>query len=312
MSPEEKDKKIERLEQENRALREKVAELERCLGINSQTSSKPPSSDGLKKKQTIRTKSLREKGKRPSGGQLGHQGQTLKQVSKPDTIVEHSTPCSCDGCGCDVSQISVERIIKRQVFDIPAPQIIVTEHQVAVKQCPKCKSTIQGSFPESVKAPVQYGVRIKAIAAYLHHQHFIPEDRLSEVMEDLFGCGITPGTIGNTTKALAQIIAPVVTQIENSVKAAPVKHLDETGFRIGGKTKWLHVVSTENQTWYRVSDRRKDIEVLSELKGVVVHDHWHPYYQLDSVNHALCNAHHLRELKALEEIEQESWASYKL
>ncbi len=70
MSPEEKDRKIERLEQENEALREKIAELERRLGLDSHNSSKPPLSDGLKKKATIiRTKSLREKGKRPSGGQ---------------------------------------------------------------------------------------------------------------------------------------------------------------------------------------------------------------------------------------------------
>ncbi len=66
MSPEEKDKKIEKLEKENKALREKIAELKRRLGLDSHTSSKPPSSDGLKKQ----SKSLREKGKRPSGGQL--------------------------------------------------------------------------------------------------------------------------------------------------------------------------------------------------------------------------------------------------
>lgn len=308
MSPEEKDRKIERLEQENEALREKIAELERRLGLDSHNSSKPPSSDGLKKKATIRTKSLREKGKRPSGGQLGHQGQTLEQVLQPDNVVEHPTPCLCSSCGCDVSQIEVEKIIKRQVFDLPCPRIIVTEHRVAVKECPKCKVHIQGSFPESVKAPVQYGARIKAVVAYLHHQHFIPEDRLSEVLLDLFGCRITPGTIANITKALTKIIEPVITEIVREVKASPVKHLDETGFRIGGQTNWLHVVSSETLSWYRVASRRKDIEVLAQIKGVVVHDHWNPYDQILDVNHALCNAHHLRELKALEEIEQESWA----
>jgi transposase len=308
MSPEEKDRKIERLEQENQALREKIAELERRLGLDSQTSSKPPSSDGLKKKGKIRTKSLREKGKRPSGGQLGHPGQTLEQVLQPAQIVEHVTPCSCSSCGCDISVVRVEKIIKRQVFDIPSPRIIVTEHRVAVKKCPECKAHIQGSFPESVKAPVQYGAKIRAVAAYLHHQHFIPEDRLSELLLDLFGCRITPGTIANTTHTLAQIIEPAIAEIASLVKAAPIKHLDETGFRIGGQTKWLHVVSTETQTWYRVALRRKDIEVLADIKGIVVHDHWNPYYQLEGVNHALCNAHHLRELKALEEIEQEPWA----
>ncbi len=104
MSPEEKDQKIERLEQENEALREKIAELERRLGLNSQTSSKPPSSDGLLKKERIRTSSLREKGKRPSGGQIGRIGQTLEQVLEPENIVEHPTPCSCSSCGCDIEE----------------------------------------------------------------------------------------------------------------------------------------------------------------------------------------------------------------
>ncbi|MEH2252347.1 IS66 family transposase [Nostoc sp.] len=86
------------------------------------------------------------------------------------------------------------------------------------------------------------------------------------------------------TLTLTKIIEPTVIKIASEVKTAPVKHLDETGFRIGGKTKWLHVVSTESLTWYRVADKRKDIEVLTDIKGVVVHDHWNPYYQLEDVN----------------------------
>ena len=61
-------------------------------------------------------------------------------------------------------------------------------------------------------------------------------------------------------------------------------------------------------TWYRVSRKRKDLEPLRQIKGIVSHDHYKPYYQLPAVQHSLCNAHHLRELKALSEIEQESWA----
>jgi transposase len=87
MSPEEQEQKIERLEQENKALRSKIAELERRLGLNSENSSKPPASDGLKKKGKKRTNSLREKGLRPSGGQKGHPGTTLQQVLEPDEVI---------------------------------------------------------------------------------------------------------------------------------------------------------------------------------------------------------------------------------
>lgn len=302
------EEKIAALEKENQALREKIAELERRLGIDSQTSSKPPSSDGLKKKDTNRTRSLRSKSQRPTGGQKGHRGQTLEQVSEPDKIINHSAPDCCCACGCDVSSEQVLSVFKRQVFDIPEPHLEVTEHRVEVKQCPQCQQKIQGCFPEQVKAPVQYGIRIKAISAYLQHQHFLPEDRLSETLKDLYGCPMSPGTIAKTSKSLAQNLSPVVEKLAVSVKSAPVKHLDETGLRISGKTQWLHVVSTETATWYRPCRQRKDLKPLGGMTGRVIHDHWKPYFQLEGVSHGLCNAHHLRELKALEEIEQESWA----
>ena len=101
MTGAEKDAKIKALEKENQALRERIAELERRMGLNSENSSKPPSSDGLKKK-THRTKSLRGQSKRKTGGQKGHPGQTLKQVTKADEIVNHLAPSICCECGCDV------------------------------------------------------------------------------------------------------------------------------------------------------------------------------------------------------------------
>ena len=112
--------------------------------------------------------------------------------------------------GYDVSKEQVVSVIKRQVFDIPEPRIEVTEHQVEIKRCPRCQQKLSGYFPEAVKAPVQYGVKIKAVSTYLQHQHFIPEDRLSEALEDLYGCRMSTGTIANTSKSLAQTMCPVV------------------------------------------------------------------------------------------------------
>ncbi len=94
-------------------------------------------------------------------------------------------------------------------------------------------------------------------------------------------------------------------EVLSKIKVAPVKHLDETGFRITGKTQWLHVASTTMLKYYHVSPKRKSL--LSGLIGTVVHDHWQPYYQLPNVFHGLCNQHHLRELKALVDHDKESW-----
>jgi transposase len=94
--------------------------------------------------------------------------------------------------------------------------------------------------------------------------------------------------------------------VRTLVVSAPVRHLDETGFRIGGRTKWLHIAATLWLTFYRVSPKRGDM--LAGVSGIIVHDHWKPYYTIQGVKHALCNAHHLRELQALVDIEHEDWA----
>lgn len=111
------------------------------------------------------------------------------------------------------------------------------------------------------------------------------------------------------THRLSQTLQGVTAGLAEQVKAAAVKHLDETGFRITGKTQWLHGVSTRTTTWYRIAARRKELSQLSGMQGVVVHDHWKPYFELAGVRHSLCNAHHLRELEALSRLERESWAT---
>ena len=299
--------RIATLETENRALRERLEALERRLSLNSTNSSKPPSSEGCPKAPR-RTQSLRPKGQRRSGGQPGHRGQTLERVEHPDEVIEHAAPQVCGQCGYGLQAAPVSGVLKRQVFDIPAPLPQVTEHRVSLKICPGCQHRVQGQFPAGVSAPVQYGERIRAVALYLHHYHFIPEDRLSELLQALYGCSLRPATLATLTATACEALEPVVTELANQLAAAPVKHLDETGCRIEGHRQWLHVVSTATTTWYRRCARRKDLEPLQGLGGVVVHDHWQAYFQLDGVVHALCNAHHLRELKALAELDQESWA----
>jgi transposase len=157
-----------------------------------------------------------------------------------------------------------------------------------------------------VTAPAQYGARICAFVVYLLNYHFLPEDRLAELLSDLFGLKMVPATIARMSAACAQRFRDFADTVCEHVAAARVKHLDETGFRIGGRTQWLHIFSTALLTFYRTSAKRGSL--LSGVTGIVVHDHWKPYYTMTGVLHALCNAHHLRELKALVEIEKEEWA----
>jgi transposase len=289
------------------ALKAQFAELERRLALNSSNSGKPPSSDGLNKPaRPNRTTSLRVASNKPSGGQRGHKGETLEQVAAPDHTVDHVPP-SCPACGAGLTIAMSTGHSARQVFDLPQPMpLVVTEHRAHECRCRACGAHTRGAFPNGVTAPVQYGPRIAAVVTYLLHYQLLPQDRLAELMSDLFGVRIAAATIGRISRSAAARLADFVAAVRDRAAAAAVKHMDETGFRVGGATQWLHIAATALLTYYRVCERRGSL--LANVVGTVVHDHWKPYYTLTGVLHALCNAHHLRELKALIEIEKEDWA----
>jgi transposase len=295
---------IAALRAENESLMARIAELERQLGLNSSNSGKPPSSDGLKK--PARVTSLRERSAKKPGGQKGHKGETLRQVADPDDVVDHY-PSACSGCGAGLDPDTSVGHSARQVFDLPEPEpLVVTEHRAHDCRCPACGAKTRAAFPDGVNAPVQYGTRIGAFVLYLLHYQLLPEKRLVELLADLLGVKLVTATIARISQDCAQRFQGFADVVRDHVAAAPVKHMDETGFRIGGRTQWLHIASTALLTFYRVCAKRGSL--LMNVTGIVVHDHWKPYYTMPGVLHALCNAHHLRELKALVEIEKEDWA----
>jgi len=252
----------------------KVAELERRLGLNSSNGGKPPSSDGLKKPN--RTRSLRERLGNKPGGQRGHPGETLRQSATPDEIIGHY-PASCSGCGAALTAVMSCSHAARQVFDLPEPQPLrITEHRAHACACAACGTRTRAGFPTGVSAPVQYGSRIAAITVYLLHAQFLPEDRLAALMADLFGVRLTAATIARMSRSCAASLHGFGEAVRGLVAGARVKHMDETGFRIGGKTQWLHVASNAWLTSYRVSAKRGSL--MAGVGGIVVHDHWKPYY----------------------------------
>ena len=240
------------------ALRAHIAELERRLGLNSSNSGKPPSSDGLKK--PARVSSLRERSGKKPGGQKGHKGETLRQVTDPDEVVNHY-PSACSMCGVGLDPGTSVAHGARQVFDLPKPQpLIVTEHRAHDCQCPACGAKTRAPFPDGVNAPVQYGATITAFMIYLLHYQLLPENRLAALMADLFGVKVAAATIARMSRTCAERLQGFVATVRELVAGAPVKHMDETGFRIGGKTQWLHVASTALLTFidvYRYQKNRR-------------------------------------------------------
>lgn len=296
------------LKAENAALRERVKTLEEQIAKNSHNSHKPPSSDGLAKPKP---KSLRKPSGRPSGGQPGHPGSTLRMVEKPDRTVRHAVD-RCADCGRSLNNQAPNHVERRQVFDLPEPKLEVTEHQVEVKTC-ACGCVNRAAFPPEAAAPVQYGPRIKSAGVYLKEYQLLPFDRVSEIMRDLFACqSFSEGTLANFNADCSRRLEPVDAIIRQQVADSAVAGFDETGMRAVGSLHWLHTASTKFLTWYYAHKRRgreamDAAGILADYQGCAVHDFWKPYLNYDS-RHALCNAHLLRELIFLWEEQEQKWA----
>ena len=286
----------------------RVKDLEGQLAKNSRNSSKPPSSDGPKKPPC----SLRQRGKRKPGGQKGHPGRTLQMADEPDHTVVHGVD-KCSACGCDLRDEPSGDVEKRQVFDLPPPPgLESTEHQAESKDCPECGHVNKAAFPEGVNAPVQYGSRVKAIAAYLREYQLLPSQRTCELLWDVHGCRISEGTLANIIESLSDILDKPVEKIAEAIKSSAIAHFDETSCSVKGKRHWLHVSSTQTLTHYQIHEKRgneatNQIGILPEFAGRAIHDHWKPYFTYEC-DHGLCNAHHLRELIFVHEHHGQQWA----
>ena len=295
------------LKEENTALKSRISELEAQINSNSGNSSKPPSSDGYKKKPAFPRK---KKGKQ--GGQQGHKGRTLKQVEHPDKTVKHK-PGPCD-CGHVFSDEELSVAETRQVFDLPQPKLEVTTHQLLKGKCPGCGKWHKGIAPEGVNAPVQYGYGVKTLATLLNIDYRIPFKKLQILFSDLFGYAINESTVYSASRQCYVMLGPTEEVIKSGAVKSDATHADETGLRVAGKLHWLHTASSLLYTYLFVHEKRGKLamdsekSVLNRISGWLVHDCWSSYFKYHTMHHAICGAHILRELEGLIENGQSKWA----
>jgi transposase len=190
----------------------------------------------------------------------------------------------------------------------------VSEHQAEIKCCSACGTPIKAKFPEGVSRAVQYGNRLKAQAVYLNSYQLLLSTRICELFGDFYNNRPSESLISNGNSTLVESIEPTLEAIQAQIKQAGAVHCDESGMRVEGKLNWLYVLATQKLTYYAVYRKRgqetmRDIGLLVESQGRAIHDDWVFYFKFDNCSHALCNAHHLWELRFIFEQYQQSWAS---
>jgi transposase len=287
---------------------EQVQALHERLAKDSHNSHLPPSSDRFSRQP----KSLRKKSGKKPGGQEGHRGQTLLFSPCPDEVIVHPVTC-CEHCQHDLQAVQPLQIERRQVVDVPAPRLLVQEHQAERKQCPSCQQITAAPFPVGVEARVQYGMRLGATAVYLVQQQLLPWARACEVLSDLVGVQISEGTLASLIERCAENLSEVEAHIKDALVKADVLHQDETGLYVKGVRYWMHVACTGQLTHYAVHPKRGKealdaIGIMPRFGGTSVHDGWRSYF-LYACAHALCLVHLLRELTFLAEEQHLEWAA---
>jgi len=198
----------------------------------------------------------------------------------------------------------------RQVFDIDISRV-VTEYRAQVLEDDKGNRFV-APFPEGVTKAVQYGTSVKTHSVYMSQFQLVPYNRIQDYFADQLHIPLSEGSIFNFNKEAFGFLVDFENRVKNKLAASDLAHADETGINIGGKIHWLHCLSNDSWTLYhphekRGTDAMNDMGILSRFKGILCHDHWKPYYKIDCT-HALCNAHHLRELTRAWEQDAQQWA----
>jgi transposase len=192
-------------------LQAQVGELERRLGKDSSNSSKPPSSDGLRKSPRAARRADEQTARRRPGKQPGAPGAHLAQVAEPDQVLWH-VPERCGGCGAELADAPVIGVEARQVFDLPLLRLRVAEHRAQRRRC-ACGTTTAAGFPDHVRAAACYGPGVRALVCYLCvHQH-LPVDRAAQLLADVLGASVATGT-------LAAVVAEGARGLDGFVESA--------------------------------------------------------------------------------------------
>ena len=295
------------LREENKRLRAEIRELKRLLSQTSRNSHNPPSSDGPKRK----VYNNRQKSNRKQGAQPGHKGTTLQFSEHPDHKVRvflDNHKCRC-GSNLTHGKMDIER---RQVFDLPVDLCFeVTEYLVEKVRCPQCGKVHLANAPTSHS--LSYGPQTKALISYLNNYQQLPFQRIQEFFEDVFGQKISDGVMQSANLRQANSLEIFSDAVAKKLTDSHVAHADETGMRCEGKNGFLHVLSNQQYTFLHFDKKRgkqaiENMGLLEKFQGVLVRDRWASYdakdYNFDS---QLCNAHLIRDLKAVAENSTNDW-----
>lgn len=228
------------------------------------------------------------------GAQPGHAPhlKSFLPSERVKAVVDHAPAC-CASCDQSLSAIANNPDPKRhQVAELPAILAEITEHRGHSRTCP-CGHTTRAAIPADIRKH-SLGPHLTATAVYLIGSFGLSKRNAEEVLEGLFGVPVALGTISNLEREAAAALEPAYQEARKAVADAPVKNVDETGWKQGGLKRWLWAAATKAATVFLIHPRRNLdalTHLLGKLAGILVSDRWVVYDDWPEEERQLCWAH---------------------
>jgi transposase len=307
LSPEQRAEAAPELQAYLKALEEReawlLAEVERLkaqLNQNSQNSSRPPSSDG----PAAPPRPKAPPSGRTRGGQRGHEGhhRALLPEAEVDEIITHWPRC-CPGCQTPLPKEAAEdqTTVRQQVWELPAVEPEVIEHQYPAVRCPTCRVVVRADRPAELP-PGAFGPRLISLIGLLNGRYRLSKREVVNLLTEAYGVELSVGSVVKATEQLSAALAPVYEQVATVVAASAHANVDETSWKEAGAKRWLWVAVTSLVTRFFAATSRagRELDTLlgADYQGYVTSDRHKAYLRLDLSRRQLCWAHLKRDLLA--------------
>ena len=201
---------------------------------------------------------------------------------------------NCPDCGAHRSGGWTQRT--REVIELPMVPVQVTEHVYIARTCPACRRrcTPPAVLDGVVLGQQRLGVNLLSLIATLREEGRLPIRSVQWYLDTVHQLRLSVGAIHQT----AQRAQPAVAAILDRIRASPVVHADETGWREDGANGYVWTFSTPTERYFLRRGRGKAVvdEALGEsFSGVLVSDFYAAYHHYDGPKQR-CWAHLLRDI----------------
>jgi transposase len=297
-----RDTLIEALQQRIAELERQLKDLQQRLGANASNSSLPPSTNPPQAPPPV----VKKRTGRRTGGQPGHPGHQRRRL--PRGRVQHVialVPARCEACQAPLPvqpSAADPEPLWHQFAELPKVQGVVTEFQGHARTCACCGHVSREAIPAQIRAHA-FGPRLAAVLGYLQGSHHLSHRGLEEIAFVVFGVPLSLGSVTALQEQLSAALLPAHEEIASEVRPAPVKNVDETGWKQAGQKRWLWAAVTSTAALFVIHLRRGAVglkALLGEaIQGVIGSDRWSAYHLIPVERRQLCWAHLRRDFQAM-------------